>query len=99
MLPVTRLSAMALAALAACGPAPDAPSPAQLRAELALPPLGLRTPPQLATPDCAALRREARGLSIACAREMIRGCTEWDDCPSCSAHDRKLRGIAEAGCR
>ena len=98
MLPVARLAALAL--LAACGPMPSAePSPAQLRAELVQPPMPLKTPKMFATPDCSKLRQEAAQLSIACAREMIRGCTEWDDCPSCSAHDRKLRGIAEAGCR
>lgn len=73
---MTRLGAVALALLAACGPAPDAPSPAQLRAELVPPPLGLRTPPQLAPPDCGKLRQEARGLSIACARETLRGCAD-----------------------
>jgi len=98
VLPVSHL-AVALAALAACGPLPEQPTPSQLRAELVPPPLGLRTPAQLAPPDCGKLRQEATQLSIACAREMLRGCTEWDDCPSCSAHDRKLRELAEAKCQ
>lgn len=98
MLPVARL-ALALAALAACGPAPDAPSPAQLRAELVTAPMSLKTPKMFAPPDCGAMRREAASLSVACAREMLRGCTEWDDCPSCSAHDRKRRELAEAHCQ
>lgn len=99
MLPVTRLSALALAALAACGPLPEQPTPSQLRSELVLPPMPIRTPAQLAPPDCGKLRQEARGLSIACARETLRGCADWGDCTACSAHDRKIRELAESGCR
>ncbi len=98
MLPLARLT-LALALLAACGPAPDAPSPSQLRAELVTAPMPLKTPPLFAPPDCGKLRQEAARLSSACAREMLRGCVDWDDCPSCSAHDRKRREIAEARCQ
>jgi hypothetical protein len=98
MLSLARLT-LALALLATCGPAPDAPSPSQLRSELVQPPMPLRVPQQLAPPNCATLRQEAAQLSSACAREMLRGCVDWDDCTSCSAHDRKKREIAEAKCQ
>lgn len=98
MLQVARL-VLAVATLAACGPAPDAPSPSQLRAELVQPPMPLRVPQQLAPPDCATLRQEAARLSSACARKMLAGCVDWDDCPNCSAHDRKRREIADAKCQ
>lgn len=97
MLQVARL-ALALAALAACGPAPDAPSPSQLRAELVTAPMSLRTPKMFAPPNCEALRREAARLSSACARKMLAGCVDWDDCTECAEHDRKKREIAEARC-
>ena len=100
MLPLARLAALAvLAGIATCGPAPDAPSPSQLRAELVTAPMSLRTPKMFAPPNCEALRREAASLASACAREMLRGCVDWDDCPNCSAHDRKRREIAESKCQ
>ena len=97
MLPLTRL-ALALALLAACGPAPDAPSPAQLRAELVTAPMPLKTPPLFAPPDCGALRREVARLASVCARKMLAGCVDWDDCTECAEHDRKKREFAEARC-
>lgn len=98
MLPVARWVVIT-ALLAGCGPAPEPQNPAQLRAELVTAPMPLRVPSQLAPPDCGALRREAASLASACAREMLRGCVDWDDCPSCSAHDRKRRELAEAKCQ
>lgn len=97
MLPVTRL-ALALATLAACGPAPEPQNPAQLRAELVQPPLAIKTPKLFSAPDCGAMRREAARLASACARKMLAGCVDWDDCTECAEHDRKKREIAEARC-
>lgn len=99
MLPVARWLAIAGLVATACGPAPEPQNPAQLRAELVMAPMPLKTPPLFAPLDCGKLRQEAAQLSSACAREMLRGCTEWDDCPNCSAHDRKRREIADAKCQ
>lgn len=98
MLPLARL-ALALAALAACGPAPEPTNPAQLRSELVQPPMPLKTPRLFAPPDCGALRREAARLASVCARKMLAGCVDWDDCSECAEHDRKKREIAEARCQ
>ena len=85
-------------ALAACGAAPQAATtpPSVLRSEIVTPPLGLRTPPEFAAPNCGRLRSDEARLKPQCARETLAsGATTG---PKCQALDAVQGEIAGAKC-